>query len=100
MRETMEEVLLLQGAFTPENTGEMQRRGYLVRTRLVEEIRELLPALTERSGVDDLSVMGKDGTGRKMEIPWTRVHSVSNLPGPPRGGISSICSALQVIGCI
>lgn len=85
VRETMEEVLLLQTDFTPENTKEMQRRGYLVRTQLVNEISELLPALTARSGVGDLRVMGKDGTGLKTEVPWTRVHSTTRSPRPTQG---------------
>lgn len=85
VRETMEEVLLLQTDFSPENTDEMQRRGYLVRTQLVKELNELLPALAARSGVDDLHIMGKDGTGRKTEIPWTRIHSISRSSRPTEG---------------
>ena len=81
----MEEVLRLQADFAPENTDEMRRRGYLVRAQLAEEVRELLPELIARSGVSDLKVMGKDGTGRKTEIPWTRIHSVSKSPRPTGG---------------
>lgn len=76
----MEEVLLLQTEFTPNNSAAMQRRGELVRHVLVEQLQTLLPAMRARSGIDDLSVMGKDGTGRKTEVPWTRIHSTSRSP--------------------
>ena len=63
----------------------MKRRGYIVQTELRDELNELLPALSERSGIDDLRVQGKDGTGRKTEIPWTRIYSQSRAPSATSG---------------
>ncbi|OBJ40193.1 hypothetical protein A5621_10965 [Mycobacterium colombiense] len=80
MREAIEEILRLQKEYSPENSESMQRRGDLVRNTLANEIRELLPAMASGSGIDDLEVQGRDGTGLKTEIPWTRIHSKSRSP--------------------
>ncbi|WP_457062560.1 MrcB family domain-containing protein [Mycobacteroides abscessus] len=85
MRNGIEEVLLLQTEYSGDNTEAMQRRGIIVRTELAGELRELLPALIARSSIDDLRVQGKDGTGMKTEIPWTRVYSHSRSPRPTGG---------------
>src|SRR3954462_15671260 len=85
MHDSIEEVLLLQTDYSAHNTDAMQRRGYLVRTKLRHELENLLPSLSAASGIDDLRVQGKDGTGQKTEIPWTRIYSASRSPRPTSG---------------
>lgn len=77
MRAEFEEVLLLQTEYSDRNTPEMERRGRLIRTIIADQLRAELSALSVASGIVDLRVEGRDGTGRKTEIPWTRVHSLS-----------------------
>lgn len=85
MRDAIEEVLLLQTDYSSQNTEPMQRRGTLVRTELRDELNALVPAMAAQSGIDDLRVQGKDGTGLKTEIPWTRIYSASRSPRPTSG---------------
>ncbi|GJP28263.1 hypothetical protein NJB18091_10120 [Mycobacterium marinum] len=85
MRDAFEEVLLLQTEYSPENTQSMQRRGQIVRTELRKELEVIVPALSVASGIQDLRVQGKDGTGLKTEIPWTRLYSESRSPRPTNG---------------
>ncbi|WP_418063826.1 MrcB family domain-containing protein [Pimelobacter simplex] len=84
MQEELVEVLSLQRDFSSTNTPEMQRRGALVRNILPNQIRGLtyVPDLTT---LTDLLVKGKDGTGRKTEIPWIRLHSASRSARPTEG---------------
>ena len=58
----------------------MKRRGDIVKVELANELREFLPSLQERIGVDDLDVQGRDGAGSRTEVPWTRVYSRSRSP--------------------
>lgn len=85
MRDALEEVLLLQTEYSPENTEAMRRRGNIVRTELRGELEKIVPALSAISGIHDLRVQGKDGTGRKTEIPWTRIYSESRSRKPTSG---------------
>jgi len=87
MRAEIEEVLRLQPAWTWRNTPEMERRGVVVRREAAGWLRGELPALSALMppGVEDLAVQGKDGTGRKTELPWVRVFSVSRSPSATIG---------------
>lgn len=85
MHDALEEVLLLQTEYSPNNTESMQRRGQIVRSELRKELEEIVPTLSVASGVHDLRVQGKDGTGLKTEIPWTRIYSESRSPKPTNG---------------
>lgn len=85
MREAFGEVLSLQSEYTPSNSPAMQRRGVLIRHEIANELRGLLPALTEASGIADLRVEGRDATGLKTEVPWTRVYSASKSPSATEG---------------
>lgn len=85
VRDEFEEVLLLQTEYTHLNTVDMERRGKLVRTEIADQLRLLLPQLTTSSGIDDLRVEGRDGTGPKTEVPWTRVYSARRSPSATIG---------------
>lgn len=85
MRDAFEEVLLLQTEYSPKNTESMHRRGQIVRTEIRKELEGIAPVLSEASGIEDLRVQGKDGTGLKTEIPWTRLYSESRSPAPTNG---------------
>src|SRR4051794_8207014 len=65
----------------------MARRGVLVRKEAADWLRELLPQLSAAvpALVDDLAVEGRDGTGRKTEVPWLRVHSRTRSPSATEG---------------
>ena len=80
MREAIEEVLRLQTEYSSKVTDAMKRRGDIVKVELANELREFLPSLQERIGIDDLDVQGKDGSGARTEVPWTRVYSRSRSP--------------------
>src|SRR4051812_6866466 len=87
MQSLLRDILLLQPDWTWQNTPAMQRRGVLVRRDAAQWLRERLPQLAAAvpSGIDDLEVEGRDGTGRKTEIPWVRVHSASRSPSATDG---------------
>lgn len=87
MRELLEETMLLQTHWSAEKTPEMARRGILVRHEVAGWLRDHLePILAELPPrVRDLAVEGKDGIGRKTEIPWARVYSESRSPSATEG---------------
>jgi hypothetical protein len=85
VHDAIEEVLLLQTEYSARNTDAMQRRGQIIRTEFRHELEEILPSLSASSRIDDLNVQGKDGTGQKTEIPWTRIYSDSRSPRPTSG---------------
>jgi hypothetical protein len=85
MRDSIQEVLLWQTEYSSKGTDAMKRRGDVVKTELANELRELLPELAARAGVDDLRVQGKDGSGSRTEIPWTRIYSQSRSPSATAG---------------
>ncbi len=82
MRALFSEVCELQKLWVADNTPAMERRGVIVRQELPEWIRGHLPSLSSDMGAtgDDLFVEGRDGTGRKTEIPWFRIASQSRSP--------------------
>ncbi|MFD7369277.1 MrcB family domain-containing protein [Nocardiopsis alba] len=87
MDETLREILDLQKCWTADNTEAMRRRGVLIRRTLAEHLREHTAALAEELKVPetDVGVEGRDGTGRKTEIPWTRVHLPARSPSATTG---------------
>jgi MrcB-like, N-terminal domain/Domain of unknown function (DUF3883) len=85
VREAIQEVLLWQTEYTSKVTEAMQRRGELVRREFADQLRDLLSELTPLVGVDDLRVQGKDGSGSRNEIPWTRIYSHSRSPRASAG---------------
>lgn len=60
----------------------MATRGRIIRQEIPAELRELVPALASAAGMpeDQVGIEGRDGTGRKTEIPWVRVFSRPRAP--------------------
>ncbi|MGB0972109.1 MAG: MrcB family domain-containing protein, partial [Mycobacterium sp.] len=85
MREAIQEVLLWQTEYSSKGTEAMLRRGELVKKEFADELRERLPDLSSLVAVDDLRVQGKDGSGSRTEIPWTRLYSHSRSPSASAG---------------
>jgi hypothetical protein len=85
MRDAIQEVLLWQTEYSSKATEAMSRRGELVKRVLADQLRQLLPDLTPLVGVDDLRVQGKDGSGSRTEVPWTRIYSSSRSPSATAG---------------
>lgn len=87
IQQLLQEVLDLQPVWSHLKTPEMDRRGLIVRRELREELEshsyELAQALEPYS--EDLAVEGRDGTGPKTEIPWTRIYSASRSPHATTG---------------
>ena len=61
MREAIEEVLGLQTEYSSKVTDAMKRRGDIVKVELPNELRELLPDLEKRVGVDAGPVFASRG---------------------------------------
>lgn len=82
LRGTLARVMELQPAWSAENTEAMQERGHLVRTAGPEELNNRIPALQPLfpAGAGELAANGRDGTGRKTEIPWFRLASAELSP--------------------
>lgn len=87
MIEHFNAVLALQPAFSSLNTPEMRERGSLVRHGIPSDLREILPEIKAVMGDvgTDLAVEARDGTGRKSEVPWVRIHSQERSPTAPHG---------------
>ena len=87
IQQLLQEVLDLQPFWTHIKTPEMDRRGVIVRRELRSEIEKHLGELTDALGPfgADMMVEGRDGTGPKTEIPWTRICSESRSPRATAG---------------
>jgi hypothetical protein len=81
------EILDLQPDWSSENSEEMQVRGELVRHDGPDWLRGHAEALAEAVGIseEDLGFEGRDGTGRKTEVPWFRFYSASRSPSATIG---------------
>lgn len=87
IRNLIAEVLDLQEEWTDESTDEMKRRGEIIRSEIPKWLSTKAPRISRamgRSGTD-LGFRGRDGTGRKTEVPWVRVFSESRSPNPRTG---------------
>jgi hypothetical protein len=60
--ENIQRVLELQGSYSPNNTPEMQERGFLIRN----DLRESIVSILSKSGSDKWEVEGSDGKGNKQ----------------------------------
>ncbi|MFS1980794.1 MrcB family domain-containing protein [Vibrio lentus] len=74
----VKEICSLQNHYSPENTDEMKRRGILIREDFSSYIKSNLPDINQSMGFryDDICVEGKDGVGRKTDVPWVRFYSL------------------------
>jgi hypothetical protein len=87
MRETLQEIVDLQGNFSATSTPEMERRGVLVRRTLRADIEShgaVLRKLLGRFG-SDAKAEGKDNRGQYSRIPWARWFSASRSPSATSG---------------
>ncbi len=80
-------VLNLQPEYSSSNTNEMRQRGELIRNQIPNFFRSRIQDLANSYGVsiEDLGIEGRDGTGRKTEIPWVRIYSESLSPSAMDG---------------
>jgi hypothetical protein len=87
MKALIEDILLLQSSFSHRNTPEMARRGVLVRREMRDWLEARMAGLRAAIGAEceDLAIEGRDGTGRKTEIPWLRLYSASRSPAATEG---------------
>jgi len=87
LSDLIEEGLLLQTEWNHRKTEAMDRRGQIVRSAIPAWLRGhfdvFMPAVSWPG--QDLDVEGRDGTGPKTEIPWTRLHSQSRSPSATNG---------------
>jgi hypothetical protein len=77
MQTELQRVLDLQSKWSPRNTPDMVERGQLVRGPISNWLREHAGELAQavRSPVSDVLVEGRDATGLKARVPWTRFGS-------------------------
>lgn len=87
LRDIFKEILELQKHWSYRNTKEMQRRGELIRLHGPNFLKKFVPDLKALFGPggSDLIVEGRDGTGRKTEIPWIRLASKMHSPSAQDG---------------
>ncbi|WP_245833440.1 MrcB family domain-containing protein [Nocardiopsis flavescens] len=87
MDETLIEILDLQKQWSAKNTEAMRRRGVLIRKTLPDQLRLHTATLAEVLEVpeSEVGVEGRDGTGLKTEVPWTRVHLPLRSPSATTG---------------
>jgi hypothetical protein len=63
----------------------MNERGVLVRDRISAWLEDHATELAENLGIDDFFAEGRDGTGLKTRVPWTRFGSRSRSPRATSG---------------
>jgi hypothetical protein len=87
MDELLCEVLDLQRVWQADNTDAMKRRGVVVRTEIRDWLRGQKAALAAAMDVpvEDVGIEGRDGTGKKTEVAWTRVYSTERSPSATEG---------------
>lgn len=87
MDRTLIKILDLQKQWSAANTEAMKSRGVLVRGTLPDRLRQHVSSLATALDVpeSEVGVEGRDGTGRKTEIPWTRVHLPRRSPSATTG---------------
>ena len=87
MRDILNEIISLQAEYSADNTPSMSRRGLLIRKDLRASLEALEDSLAIAIGIprDDLIVEGRDGTGQKSKVPWTRFGSRTRAPSANSG---------------
>ena len=84
LKEYVEAVMRIQPNWDDTNTSKMQERGIIIRTKIPQILRPLLRNITNQYAFD-LSVEGRDGTGRKTRVPWVRIYSPEHSPSATSG---------------
>lgn len=87
MHDLAKNVMLLQKQWTDKNSPEMQQRGMNIRVGIPAWIMSHKETLVPVLGCSnsDFGVEGRDGTGRKTEIPWVRFFSREHSPSATEG---------------
>lgn len=87
LKNRLTEVLELQTRYTDRDTAPMRRRGELVRNSIPSLLRDwgVWPVPDGGWVPFDVAVHGKDGIGRKSQVPWVRIHSVQLSPSSTTG---------------
>ena len=87
INEALRNVMQLQPAYSSEPTEAMQARGRIVRELLPAIIKRDEQSLRELAGVDptDFLIEGRDGIGRKSQVPWVRFSSRKLSPSATVG---------------
>jgi hypothetical protein len=77
----------LQRSWTWRNTEQMDERGKLVRNEVSGWLRDNEGDLSAAVGIPvaDFFPEGRDGTGRKTRVPWTRFGSLERSPSATDG---------------
>ncbi|MGW2610821.1 MrcB family domain-containing protein [Streptomyces mirabilis] len=87
MDELLGEVLDLQKVWQAKNTKDMQRRGVVIRHEIAAWLREHQHAVAQAADLapDNVGIEGRDATGLKAEVPWTRVYALDRSPSSTTG---------------
>lgn len=85
MRTELQRVLELQTQYQARLSPAMSERGVLVRDRIPGWLEGHADELGEKLGVNDFFAEGRDGTGLKTRVPWTRFGSRSRSPKATTG---------------
>ena len=87
MRDVLSRIIELQSEYNASNTPAMNLRGKLIRGELRGALERLSDQLASVVGIDpdDLIIEGRDGTGQKSKVPWTRFGSKSRAPSANSG---------------
>lgn len=87
LAETIREIAQLQPQYSSENTEAMQRRGFLIRRVLPNELAEFQDRFRGKLGAfgDSIAFEGRDGIGRKTPAPWVRIFSKELSPSATTG---------------
>jgi len=87
MRDILTKIIELQAQYNASNTPAMNKRGTLIRNDLRDALDENRAILAQTLAIpeEDLIIEGRDGTGQKSKVPWTRLGSKLRAPSANSG---------------
>lgn len=87
MQTELQRVLELQTFWTSTRSEAMDERGRLVRSQIPDRLRDGQEHLATAIGIgpDDFFSEGRDGTGLKTRVPWSRFGSRQRSPNATDG---------------
>ena len=87
MHDILTRIISLQSQYSAANTPPMTLRGTLIRNDLRTALEAMGDDLAQAIGIarDDLIIEGRDGTGQKSKVPWTRFGSENRAPSANSG---------------